>query len=356
MMLNRKAGLIIFFQALIIVTLFWMLVFYGKDEYEDYQSEHEEEIETPNRVSTQDGVSSVILSQATQNNSGIQTSKLHPATYLGEIKTFGQVVAIDGLIDAKTKYLNLASALTLAKSGSAKNVAQYQRLKTLNADDKNVSDFAVQEALAAVNADKANIQAADTQLKNLLSSIQLQWGDEFSKLVAGQSNTTYLTDLLTRKNVLIQVSLPLHTEVPKPKSQIHITPLTGDSNPILATYISPASQSDASGFGKTFFYSAPADYLRTGMRVNVETDPTTSDDANGVVIPNSAVVWHAGQPWVYIKQGRDQFIRKPISTSMEIDAGWFNQHFKTNTEVVTSGAQLLLSEEFKFLIKNENDD
>jgi len=355
-MLNKKTGLIIFFQALIIVTLFWMLVFYGKDEYEAFQSEQEEEIESPNRVSSHDGVNTVLLSQATQNNSGIQTSKLNHASYLGEIKTFGQVVAIDTLLDARTRYLSLNAALTLAKSGSAKNSAQYQRLKTLNEDDKNVSDLAVQEALATVNADKANIQAAETQLKNLQSTIQLQWGNELSKLVTGQSNASYLTDLLTRKNVLIQVSLPMHAEVPKHKSQIQITPLTGDNHPILATYISAASQSDASGFGKTFFYSAPAELLRTGMRVNVETDPTTSDDANGVVVPNSAVVWHGGQPWVYIKKGSDQFVRKPISTSMEIDAGWFNQHLKPDTEVVTSGAQLLLSEEFKFLIKNENDD
>jgi hypothetical protein len=55
-----------------------------------------------------------------------------------------------------------------------------------------------------------------------------------------------------------------------------------------------------------------------------------------------------------------QFIRKPISTDTEVDSGnssgWFNQGIDKNSEVVISGAQLLLSEEFKYLIKNENED
>jgi hypothetical protein len=355
-MLNKKITLVLFFQALIIVTLFWMLVFYGKDEYEAFQSEQEEEIESPSRVSTKDGVNLIVLPKATQANSGIQTSPVKQATFLGEIKTFGTVVSMDALLAAKTNYLNVTAELALAKSASAQNLHQYQRLKTLNDDDKNVSDRAVQEALMAVNTDKARISAAELQLKNLRASMQLQWGDDLTKLMTGATQAPYLTQLLTQKNVLVQVSLPMQTETPKKQSYIQITPLTGDLKPIQAVYISAATQSDLSGFGKTFYYSAPAEFLRTGMRVNVETDPTTKDDANGVVIPNNAVVWHGGQPWVYVRQADEQFIRRAISTDIEIEQGWFNQTIKAGTEIVTSGAQLLLSEEFKYLIKNENDD
>ena len=49
-------------------------------------------------------------------------------------------------------------------------------------------------------------------------------------------------------------------------------------------------------------------------------------------------------------------MRKPINTDTEVEDGWFNQDLTANTEVVTNGAQLLLSEEFKYLIKNENED
>jgi len=165
--------------------------------------------------------------------------------------------------------------------------------------------------------------------------------------------------------VLIQVSLPLNTATPKVGSTINVTPLSESTSTIKAIYVSPASTSDSSGFGKTFYYSAPADLLRIGMRVNVNIANNASAAASGVIIPNTAVVWYAGKPWAYFKQnknkaGLDQFVRKPISTDSEVDSGigngWFNQSVDENSEVVVSGAQLLLSEEFKYLIKNENED
>jgi hypothetical protein len=166
--------------------------------------------------------------------------------------------------------------------------------------------------------------------------------------------------------VLVQISLPLNTVSPLKNSTIKITPLTETFKPVTAVYVSPAITSDTNGFGNTFYYSAPANLLRIGMRVNVEVDPIVGDETKGIIIPSNAVVWYAGKPWAYFKQATNleadsknsatEFVRKPISTDTEIDAGWFNQGVDADSEVVISGAQLLLSEEFKYLIKNENED
>lgn len=354
--MNKKIGLIIIIQALLIIALFWTLVFYGKDEYETYRSDQEEEIETLNRVSVNDGVHIVNISLAAQQNSGIKTAKLTAAQYQGEIKSFGNVVSIDSLIEAKTHYLNLQSNANLARATSGQNMQQYQRLKTLNDDDKNVSDRVVQEALAAVNADKAQITATELQLKNLQNNVKLQWGEALAKLVFSDNLPPHLANLLYRKNVLIQMTLPLSTPTPKAGSSIFLSPINDADTRIKAIYISPASTSDANVFGKTFFYSAPADQLRIGMRVNVELSNSASDIVSGVIIPSNAVVWYAGTPWAYFKQKTDQFLRKPVSTDTEVETGWFNKELDADNEVVVNGAQLLLSEEFKYLIKNENDD
>lgn len=353
-MMNKKLTLIIVLQAILIIALFWVLVFYGKDEYEAYQAEQEEEIESPSRVTEKQGINIVSLPPATQQNSGIRTARVTAASYQGEIKSFGNVIGIDSLIEAKASYLTLKTNANLARAASSQNMQQYQRLKTLNEDDKNVSDRAVQEALAAVNADKANITASELQLKNLQNSMRLQWGEALAKLAFNEKLPPHLENLLNRKNVLIQASLPLSNATPKAGSSIAVTPLNESSSPIKAIYVSPASTSDSNGFGKTFYYSAPADQLRIGMRVNVEA--AASDSTNGIIIPSSAVVWYAGTPWAYFKQGNDQFVRNPISADTEVEAGWFNQGLDANGEVVVNGAQLLLSEEFKYLIKNENED
>jgi len=359
--MNKKIAIIIGLQAILIVTLFWMLVFYGKDEFENFRTEQEEEIEGLNRVNEKEGVSIVSLSPAVQKNSGISTAKVNPALFKGEIKSFGNVVSIDSLIEAKTKFLSLKTDLESARASNAQNLKQYQRLKLLNTDDKNVSDHAVQEALSLVNADEAKITSSELQIKNLQTSMKLQWGDALAKVALNDNLPTHLGNLLNRKNVLVQINLPLSTLSPKAGDTVSITPLNESAKPIKAIYVSPAAQADSNGFGKTFYYSAPAELLRIGMRVNVEAVAAASESTNGIIIPSNAVVWYAGKPWAYFKQGhtkegQDQFVRKPISADTEVDTGWFNQGISADSEVVISGAQLLLSEEFKYQIKNENED
>ena len=359
--MNRKLSLIIWLQALLIIALFWVVIFYGKDEYETYRNSHEDEIASPNRVSAKDGVSMVSLPLATQQNSGIATAQVLASAFAGNIKSVGSVMAMDSLIEAKASYLRAKSEISLARAASANNQQQYQRLKELNADDKNVSDRAVQDALAVVNADNAKISSSELLLKNLQASVKLQWGDELAKLLESDQLMPHLANLLNRKNVLVQVSLPPDTATPRSGSTLNISPINDSSTPIKAVYISPAAQSDASGYGKTFYYSAPAESLRIGMRVNLEANTGSNKSSNGVMIPNQALVWYGGKSWAYFKQGKnkngdDQFVRKPISTDTEVSGGWFNQGVDAGSEVVVSGAQLLLSEEFKYQIKNENDD
>ncbi|HSI24900.1 MAG TPA: hypothetical protein VK952_04705, partial [Methylotenera sp.] len=257
--MNKKIGLIIIIQALLIIALFWTLVFYGKDEYETYRSEQEEEIETVDRVTENDGVQVVNISLAAQQTSGIKTAKVTAATFQGEIKSFGNVVSIDSLVEAKASYLNLKTNANLAQANTVQNMQQYQRLKALNDDDKNVSDRVVQEALAIVNADKAQVTANALQIRNLQNNVKLQWGEALAKLVFADDLPPHLANLLDRKNVLIQMTLPISTATPKAGSSIIVTPINDADTRIKAVYVSPASTSDANVFGKTFYYSAPAE-------------------------------------------------------------------------------------------------
>jgi hypothetical protein len=353
--MNKKLKLIIIIQALLIVVLIWVLIFYGKDEYEAYQAELDKDIPNPSHVVVKQGINIFTLTPEIQNNSGIIAAKMHTTVFKGMQKSTGNVISIDSLIDAKSKYMGFLSDLNIANAAYSQNLKQYQRLKSLNEDDKNVSDHALQEALATVSSDEAKVHATEIQLKNLQITTQMQWGETLAKLAFIDNLPGHLQNLLNRKNVLVQVSLPTNTSTPKLGSNINVTPLNSSENSIRATYISPASQVDANSYGKTFYFSAPSETLRIGMRVsvNMQSEAKSSD---GAIIPSSAVIWYAGKPWVYFKLKNNQFIRKPISTENEVQDGWFNQGMNADNEVVVSGAQLLLSEEFKYQIKNENED
>ena len=80
-------------------------------------------------------------------------------------------------------------------------------------------------------------------------------------------------------------------------------------------------------------------------------------EAEGLFVPESAVVWYANNPWIYIKRD-DLFIRKPIKDARKINGGWLmqNELLTVDDLVVTKGGQTLLSEEFKWAIPDEEDD
>jgi hypothetical protein len=167
---------------------------------------------------------------------------------------------------------------------------------------------------------------------------------------------TPIARLFSHEEVLVQIALPDDDAQPEKLSGIQIAAAGGHGKPVTAIYVSSSPQTDSTIQGRTYFFRAPAHELRAGMRVEARVR-MQGEKAEGVIVPGSAVVWYAGKAWVYRKEGQDRFLRTLVSTAQETGEGWFNTTgFKQGDEVVTSGTQLLLSEEFKYQIKNENQD
>lgn len=354
--MNRKLAIIIGLQAFLIIMLFWLLVFYGKDEFEAMSEQSEEEIETINRVADKDGATIISISPAAQKQSDILTSPLKASTHQASISTYGNVVSIDSLIELRNRYLAVKSEIDVLRATFNHNKSELERLKVLNQDNKNVSDKVVAAAAASTRSDETKIAATESNARNIADSIRQQWGDTLAQHAINSKTSDLLQALISNKKVLIQTTLPFDAAEPKPNSNITIAPTAAPSHTMGAYYISPAPITNTTIQGKTYFYHAVTSELRTGMQINATT-ATSSKKSNGVIVPNNAIIWYAGKPWVYQKTGADQFSRKPIHTDIEVEDGWFYQgHLKANDEVVISGAQLLLSEEFKSQIMNENDD
>lgn len=354
--MNRKLAIIVGLQAFLIVMLFWVLVFYGKDEYEALTQESEEEIETPSRVSDKQGATVITVNKAAQTQSEIKTSALKASSHQASVSSYGNVMSIDSLIDLRSRYMAANAEAEVLRAGLAHNKNDYKRLYELNQDDKNVSDKAVAAALATIKADETKVLAAESSARNIADSMRQAWGDVLTKLATDKNANSLLQNLINYQAVLIQITLPFDAPEPKAGSNITVTPTASPSHTILAQYISRAPMSSATIQGKTYFYHAKTTDLRAGMQVNALSNKSKGA-TTGVIIPNSAVVWYGGKPWVYRKTGTDEFSRLPVSTDIEVENGWFYKgNLKPNDQIVTSGAQLLLSEEFKYQITNENED
>ena len=141
-----------------------------------------------------------------------------------------------------------------------------------------------------------------------------------------------------------------------------------DGTRVTATLL-PATASLERG---AFLYAPQAEVAAgflPGMSVAVYLP--VGSPVQGVLVPDSAVVWLQGKAWVYVKQVSDgsveanpnhaekaqppdRFVRRAISTETPVSDGWFVANGVSAGEpVVVTGAQLLLSEEFKAEIPEE---
>jgi hypothetical protein len=69
------------------------------------------------------------------------------------------------------------------------------------------------------------------------------------------------------------------------------------------------------------------------------------------------VIWYAGRQWVYIKVSDELFVRRALRTNHETARGWLTRDgFSAGELVVIAGGQMLLSEEFRWQIPEEDDD
>jgi hypothetical protein len=119
--MNRKLAFIIGLQTFLIIMLFWVLVFYGKDEYEASTHASKNKIEAPNRVSTKQGLAITTISPATQAQSDIRTNALKASIYQGSISSYGNVIGIDSLIELRTRYLAAKADAEVLSTSLARN-------------------------------------------------------------------------------------------------------------------------------------------------------------------------------------------------------------------------------------------
>jgi hypothetical protein len=163
--------------------------------------------------------------------------------------------------------------------------------------------------------------------------------------------------LIERQDFLVQVTLPPGVPVPKMVTEAAIeSPAKGpDNSRVAITLVSPATRTDARIQGVSFFYLAPAGSgVLPGM--NVLAYLATGGGADGVAIPAEALVWWQDRPWVYRRTEPETFVRTGIAIDQPTPGGgYIDRNLGKEAEIVTRGAQLLLSEEFRAQIQVGGD-
>ena len=342
-------------MAVIIAVLSWTLIYFARDELRGEPAGHKDQVETTSAAGIDGGRAVVHVPAESQKASGIATQALKAGRSEAAIEAYGMVMNLQPLAELRGRYLAAAAEARALRAAVAAAESEYQRMEMLHRDDRNVSEQTLKSAEARYRAELARQAAAEQGAASVRDAMRSAWGDAIAGW-ATHADSPMLEALLQQRAFLIQLVLPYDLPKSAARRKISVTPAMARENARVARFVADSPQVDPGLPGETFFYVVDGGGFRAGMRVAARVGLGGAPVA-GVIIPVQAVVWHAGKAWAYVKQDEQTFARHEVSAAEELDGGWFNAGgFQAGDEVVVSGAQLLLSEELKYQIRNENED
>ena len=178
----------------------------------------------------------------------------------------------------------------------------------------------------------------------------LRWGEVVAGWIEG--NSPQLNALLMHRLFLLQVTSTTAEPFAAPKQAIV---QFADGTHSTGRFASVIPQLDPRLQTPSLLYVIkPHPDLVPGINLTVFL-PSGSEQS-GVVVPSTAVVWLQGNAWCYIEEVPGKFARTLVQTDNPNAQGWFvTQGISRGARVVTSGAQTLLSEEFRSHIQAGQD-
>lgn len=301
----------------------------------------------------QQNLSSVSLEEEVQETLGLEIVELKASLQKNEKASFATRVNLTPLLQQRSDYFAQLTHVEINQLKLNQAQTEVKRLKKL-ANNQAVSSrkLLIQQNQSEIYS--AELKAAKNKLNSLSSQFSSQWGTTLTNWFLSENNKHFQQINKFKKHIY---ALYLPTYISTAPEAIFIHSNNQRAQAKKAQFISNAANfGSAQQAGNAFLYLAePINPL--GRRVNAWI-PLSAEPENGVIIPQSALVWHLGQSFVYLQLDDENFKRIKINHPIRIDSHHYfiQQSLQTNDRLVSLGAQTLLSEEFRGQIPAEDDD
>lgn len=294
--------------------------------------------------------SAIYLDDDAQSQAGLEIVELKPVSQPAEFMATGKAVNLQALLALRNRYL---LNLTEQRSNKAK-------LEHTNQDAKRMQDLYqhgvaakrnVQAQQSQLQADQAQLDAGAIQNQAIIDETRLGWGQTLSTWALA-TNPKHLQAFLSGQQTLILLSLPIGRIAPEQLREIYLDAAGNRSKAQVASFVSAAPQPESSQQAEYYYFETNGIHIKPGMRVSAWIPE--NQHHNGVSIPKSALIWHMGEAFVYLKTKADTFTRLAITDYSPTAEGYFvSSGLQAGQYLVSSGAQLLLSEEIRGQIPDD---
>ena len=346
-MKRRMIYLVLFAQTVVIATLIYRPVYF----FSDHASQSETVAQAPEskHKSDHDGTEALQLhiSIAMQKASDIKVERLSAAEASIEAVAWGVVLPSSSLTEARMKLDQAQQDIVQAGLLVDRAQQEFDRLSLLWREGANIAKKAVDQAQHDLDEAQQKRRAARSARDSLRDVIRAEWGNDLVLALEDAKGGT-LSSVFTGESRLLLIAEGRFNEATVALAEQPEIKMS-------ARRLGVAPQAE-SGTGKaTWFWLAPAKQLRTGQRVRLI--PIGLKHSSKPRIPESAVVWQAGQSWLFVQIDEEDFQRKAVQLGDPVVGGWqLESALASDSLVVIQGAQLLLSEESRTQIRNENGD
>lgn len=316
----------------------------SKNEQSD-EAEREAPIHKAFAIAVNDGVTTLTVDNAAQVRSGIQVKVLTATQAAAGPAVYGTVIDVQPLLDLSSRYAAGGAELRAAQAELGRRDAERRRIQALYDDGRNASRKALDAAGADAEAARARAAAARIAVDASAAALRQQFGPALASWAMAPSSPE-MRALAARREVLVRV-VSMAADRVAPRSLA----LSGDAqHPVDARLVSASPRTDPGIQGQAWFYRTGAP-LAVGMRL---AGRFAAPAQAAIRIPADAVVWYGGQPWAYVRTDGTTFERRRIAPDLPVDGGFIvSGGFAPGEAVVVQGAQLLLSEESRALLRDD---
>ena len=307
-----------------------------------------------------------ILRAATGRNWPLIGETIPDGTSIGTIEP--RLAPIER-VDLATRISDARADAEAAEARVIAARANFQRARILNADNKNISDRALQEAEASLKTEEARLAAARRNAAELDAAaarqatgttpmpLPVSRGGEVVEILARPNETIESGQPILRvarfDTLLVRVDVPAGEIVDRRLTMARIVAVGQEDRPLTGQRVSVAPTVDPSTLGQGFLFriAGASTSLRPGAAV-VAYLQAPGAAQHGVIVPYSAIVRAGGKTWVFRQLEPDEFSRREVAADRTTGKGVLVlESLKPGDRIVVEGAQFLLSEEQKSQIQ-----